>query len=289
MTDVVGRTEADTIYAIDKAADDALIGWFERNWPDVRVVSEGLHEPVDVGVPEYTVIVDTIDGTRGLMYDKRSAWALAAVAPVDGTLADVRAAAMVEIPTTRQWSSDQLSASAGGGAKCERVDVRTGEREVLSVRPSTATTLEEGWASFAKFFPPAKPLIAEFEERVWAEIYGEVPADLAVFDDQYVSTGGQIAELTLGRDRMLGDVRPLAFAQLGMESSIACHPYDICTSLVLTEAGGVVLDPWGDPLDAPLDTTSAVAWVGYANPKLAETIAPAVERAVRATFPLAQK
>ena len=36
-----GRTSADTIYAIDKVADDALFGWFEANWPDVELVSEG--------------------------------------------------------------------------------------------------------------------------------------------------------------------------------------------------------------------------------------------------------
>ena len=35
--------------------------------------------------------------------------------------------------------------------------------------------------------------------------------------------------------------------------------------MLLEEAGGVVTDPWGAPLDAPLDTTSPVAWVGYAN------------------------
>ena len=39
--------------------------------------------------------------------------------------------------------------------------------------------------------------------------------------------------------------------------------------MLLEEAGGVVTDPWGEPLDAPLDTTSPVAWVGYANPALA--------------------
>ena len=83
--------------AIDRVADDALLGWFAEHWPDVRVVSEGLDEPVVVGGnAAWTVIVDTIDGTRGLMYDKRAAWCLAAVAPPDGGLADIVAAAMTE-------------------------------------------------------------------------------------------------------------------------------------------------------------------------------------------------
>ena len=95
MTVVEGRTSADTIYAIDKVADDALVGWFEVHWPGVELVSEGLDAPVVIGAdPEWTVIVDSIDGTRGLMYDKRPAWSLAAVAPRGGSLRDVVAAAM---------------------------------------------------------------------------------------------------------------------------------------------------------------------------------------------------
>ncbi len=82
MSVIEGETAADTIYAIDRVADDTLIRWFEEHWPDVELVSEGLEEPVVVGHdPAWTVIVDPIDGTRGLMYDKRPAWCLAAAAP----------------------------------------------------------------------------------------------------------------------------------------------------------------------------------------------------------------
>src|SRR5690349_2359025 len=79
MAAVEGRTRADTIYAIDRVADDTLVHWFEVHWPDVELVSEGLDHPVTIGSdPAWTVIVDAIDGTRGLMYDKRPAWCLAA-------------------------------------------------------------------------------------------------------------------------------------------------------------------------------------------------------------------
>ena len=37
MSAVAGETVADTIYAIDRVADDALLGWFEEHWPDVTV------------------------------------------------------------------------------------------------------------------------------------------------------------------------------------------------------------------------------------------------------------
>ena len=41
MAAIEGETAADTIYAIDRVADDTLLDWFEEHWPDVEVVSEG--------------------------------------------------------------------------------------------------------------------------------------------------------------------------------------------------------------------------------------------------------
>ena len=99
-----------------------------------------------------------------------------------------------------------------------------------------------------------------------------------MFDDQYPTTGGQIYELLVGHDRMLADLRPLVFRRLGLTSPLVCHPYDICTALLLTEAGGVVETPDGRPLRVPLDTTSAVAWAGYANPALARHVRPVLRR-----------
>jgi fructose-1,6-bisphosphatase/inositol monophosphatase family enzyme len=272
MAAIEGETAADTIYAIDKVADDALLGWFELHWPDVEVVSEGLEERVVVGsTPQWTVIVDTIDGTRGLMYDKRSAWCLAAAAPRGGTLRDITAAAMTELPTVKQGATDQLSGVRDGGVIAERLDLRSGARSPLTAVPSSATDLEHGWSGLAKFFVPGKVALAEVE----AELFRRLDAR-EVFDDEYVSSGGQVHELITGRDRFVADLRPLVVPDV-----LACHPYDICTSMLLEEAGGVVTDPWGEPLDAPLDTTSPVAWVGYANPTLASKIAPVLADVLR--------
>jgi hypothetical protein len=67
--------------------------------------------------------------------------------------------------------------------------------------------------------------------------------------------------------------------------AFACHPYDVCTAMLLEEAGGVVTDPHGDPLDVPLDTTSPVAWAGYANTALAARIGPILAELVDALGP----
>ena len=271
MAVIEGETAADTIYAIDKVADDALLRWFDLHWPDVEVVSEGLDEPVVVGRnPEWTVIVDTIDGTRGFMYDKRAAWCLAGAAPHGGRLRDITVAAMTELPTVKQGAADQLSAVRGAGVVAERIDLRDGRRAAFSVRPSVATDLEHGWSGIAKFFVPGKVALAEVE----ADLFRRLGAR-DVFDDEYVSSGGQLHELITGRDRFVADLRPLV-----VPDALACHPYDLCTSMLLEEAGGVVTDPWGNPLDAPLDTTSPVAWVGYANPTLAARIGPVLAELV---------
>jgi fructose-1,6-bisphosphatase/inositol monophosphatase family enzyme len=271
MATVAGETVADTIYAIDRVADDALLHWFEEHWPDVQVVSEGLDEPAHVGSrADWTVIVDTIDGTRGLMYDKRPAWCLAAAAPPGGGLADIVAAAMTELPTAKQGAADQLSATRGGGLRAERIDLDGGGRRPLEVRPSAATDLGHSFSGVAKFFLPGKTALAALEAELFRRL-----GETQIFDDQYLSTGGQLHELITGRDRFVADLRPLV-----TDDGLACHPYDVCTSLLLEEVGGVVTDPWGDPLAVPLDNLTPVAWVGYSNAALAARIGPVLAAVV---------
>ena len=79
----------------------------------------------------------------------------------------------------------------------------------------------------------------------------------------------------LVRDRFVTDLRPLVAPE-----AHACHPYDVSSALLLEEAGGVVTDPWGEPLDTPLDTTSPIAWAGYANQALADWIGPVLAELV---------
>src|SRR5690606_19061453 len=65
------------------------------------------------------LIIDPIDGTRGLMYDKRPAWCLAGIAPNKGDatrLRDIEVAVMTELPTSKMSRSDTLWAIKGQGA-----------------------------------------------------------------------------------------------------------------------------------------------------------------------------
>jgi fructose-1,6-bisphosphatase/inositol monophosphatase family enzyme len=283
---IAAVTTADTIYGIDRISERAVLAWLEKNWPrrwPVELVMEGLERATTfprgtpVAATRWKCILDPIDGTRGLMYDKRSAWSLAALAPQRGArthLGDITVAVMTELPTSKGGWADQFSAVRGGGVHAVRTDLRTGRRQKISPRPSRARGLGQGFASFAKFFPAGKTWLAAREEALWRALGdgGEI------FDDQYLSTGGQLHELLAGRDRCTADLRPLAFAALGLRSALACHPYDICTALIAQEAGCVITAPDGRPLRAPLDTTTPVAWVGYANRALARRIGPKLHR-----------
>lgn len=309
LRDVVGRamrgrrrldriarvTAADTIYGIDQVTEPAVLAWCERHWPQrepVELVMEGLEEYGAVTFPRGTpvaatrwkLLLDPIDGTRGLMHDKRGAWSLAGLAPQRGPqtrLGDIVVAAMTELPTSKAGFVDQLSAVRGGGVRAERIDLRTGARRRFVPRPSRATTLAHGFASFAKFLPEGKAWLAGREELLWRELgHSGASGGEPVFDDQYISTGGQLYELITGHDRFIADVRPVAFAALGLANaaSLPCHAYDLAAVLVAEEAGCIVTGADGRPLRAPLDTTTPVAWVGYANRALARRIRPVLRR-----------
>ncbi|HWA28839.1 MAG TPA: inositol monophosphatase [Lacunisphaera sp.] len=292
---VAAVTADDTIYHIDRLSEHAILDWFERHWPrawPVEIVMEGLAGgtvtfPAEIPVSHTVLkcILDPIDGTRNIMHDKRSAWILAAMAPQRGArtnLRDIVVAAMTEIPTTKQWRADQLSAVRGRGVKAEAVDVISGRRSAIEFAPSRARDCRDGFAAISRFFPEGKALLAQLEEELWDELYGlGKQASPLVFDDQYICSGGQIYELIVGHDRFLADLRPLVFRKLGLTSALVCHPYDICTALIATEAGCVIEAPLGGPLKQPLDTSGQVAWVGYANPSLARHIRPVLRRLIR--------
>jgi fructose-1,6-bisphosphatase/inositol monophosphatase family enzyme len=377
LHEVSRSSSADTIYQIDTEVDPILES-FCQEWgkeTPLVLIAEGLEnergEEGPMTFPRGTreedaqirVIVDPIDGTRGIMYDKRAAWALAGVAPNKGPttrLRDIEVAVMTELPTSKMAFGDVLWAIKGQGAHGvrERLDgkpwavleppmspselrgrpigrvltkmgkvadehvvealndqkrqggmigqilkglghvnetdiqialafqkgqepnldpqvmsVITGEP--LALRPSQADTLDHGFASVSNFFPGTKVLSSELMEYLALNLIG--PADVGkatVFDDQYISTGGQFYEMIVGHDRFIADLRPAFYRLQGQVMGLCCHPYDCATMLVAEEAGVILTDVTGQPLDGPLDTTTGLSWVAYANTALRRKIEP---------------
>lgn len=297
MAEVAGEEEADTIYRIDRVSEETLVqGLAEiaRTEP-LCVVAEGLPGgtlTLPQGAREeecrWRVLVDPIDGTRGLMYQKRSAWILTGVAPNRGPetrLSDVVLAVQTEIPLLKQHLSDQLWAVRGEGVGARRYDRLADRHRPLALQPSRAPTLAHGFASVSRFFPGARDVLAAVDDELVHEVLGPPePGRAACFEDQYLCTGGQLYELMVGHDRFIADLRPLVQgvrAQRGLPRGLCCHPYDLCTVLIAQELGVEVTAPDGAPVDAPFALEADVGWVGYANVALRERVEPALQRVLQ--------
>jgi fructose-1,6-bisphosphatase/inositol monophosphatase family enzyme len=297
MASVDRDDEGDTIYAID-VVGEAIVERFADALARDRafvMVAEGLPggrrtypDGADEASAECWIVVDPIDGTRGLMYQKRSAWILTAVAPNRGpgtSLRDVELAVQTEIPLVKQHLSDQLWAMRGGGAHAQRCNRLTGERVPIRLRPSASRTIAHGYATIARFFPGARDELAAVDEAIVLGALGpSAPGKAQCFEDQYASTGGQLYELLAGHDRFIADLRPLLrpmLAARGLPPPLTCHPYDICCALIAEESGVIVTDPCGRPLDAPLNVEAHVAWAGYANAHIQAQIEPVLQEALR--------
>jgi fructose-1,6-bisphosphatase/inositol monophosphatase family enzyme len=296
----IAKEEAgDTIYAVDKISEELLVEFFTHEialHTPIVLIAEGLEPDGQHILPDGTaeeearwrIIVDPIDGTRGLMYQKRSAWILTGVAPNKGaatSLRDIELAVQTEIPLVKQHLSDQVWAGAGQGVVAQRYNRLTGENQPIRLHPSRATTIAHGFAMLARFFPGARETLAALDEEIVLAALGPVqPGKAHCFEDQYISTGGQLYELMAGHDRFVADLRPLmeqVLAARGLTLGICCHPYDLCTELIARELGVIITDESGAPLTAPLNVQADVSWVGYGNANIRAEIEPLLQLALR--------
>jgi fructose-1,6-bisphosphatase/inositol monophosphatase family enzyme len=297
MSGIAAEEAGDTIYAVDRVSEETLVDFFSREvaprTPLVLIAEgiEGGHVVLPRGTSEdaarWRVIVDPIDGTRAIMYQKRSAWVLTGVAPNRGAntrLSDIELAVQTEIPTVKQHLCDVLWAVRGEGAHAERFNRLTGARTPLTLRPSSAPTIAHGFAMIARFFPGAREELAAIDEEIVFSALGPPqPGKAHLFEDQYIATGGQLYELMAGHDRFVADIRPLMDIHLsrnGRPLGICCHPYDLATELIARELGVIVTDVHGQPLDALLAVEPDVSWVGYANDGVRAQVEPRLQHAL---------
>jgi len=291
----------DTIYQIDRDVEDIIVPLLEQHASalgGVVLIAEGIGEDAEDGLvlpaniknsnAAVRIIMDPIDGTRGIMYDKRAAFFLAGAAPNKGPntrLQDIEVAVMTELPTSRSVLSDTLWAIKGSGSHRFTLHLERNSREERHIRPSQSGTLYGGFGQIARFFPPGRDVLAGIEEAMIEDLFPDAPEGKAIlFEDQYISSGGQLYEMLVGHDRFVADIRVALFRQLkqaGRKIGHVCHPYDVCAALIGTEAGIIITDIAGNPLDAPLDTTSGVDWIGYANTRIRAQIEPALRAAIQ--------
>ena len=187
------------------------------------------------------LVVDPIDGTRPAMAGLESACVAVALAPLDDgepTMADVRLGCVVEIK-----SGDWFLAEKGAGRP----------QSTRPVALSPTTDVRRMFWGYGFRGRPARPSVEVLAELIDASSVGGGTFELGsqAFVMTRVVTGQLDAVIEVG-SRMVDDVPGMRaeFERVGSGQILNNSPYDLAAPwLCLSEAGGVVTDGWGEPLD----------------------------------------
>lgn len=268
--DVVRVEGGDEVFGVDVRAEAEVVAGLAGlwRWPGTAVV-EGHDSTLavggDVGGGPWRYICDPVDGSRVLLAGKRSAWVLLGAGREAGTLEDLEVGAAVEIPCADAARGTVAWAVRGGPVDARRDDLSDRGRSVPFVlTPREAPGVARSFVSVVRGLHRPRVPLAAWEDAVLGHL------DVPVFEDAYLCTGGQLMGLATGADAAVFDPRPLVAGSTGL----CAHPYDLAAIVVARSAGVVVEALPPGPLDVPLDTTTDVAWAGYANEHVAAALRP---------------
>ncbi len=224
------------------------------------------------------IALDPVDGTRNLMADLRSAWTVVSFAPPgDGAprIADLTAGIVSELPTSRARTFRTFAAEGLDCAVSERDAERGATLHDAPVRVDDDARADNGYFPFFRYAPDQRPALAELEARFFARIAEREGADLrTVYDDQYISSAGQLVLILSGTYRMLVDARALLAARSGAPT-VTSKPYDVGGAIVVARAAGaVVTGADGSELSFPIDAETPVHLAMYANRATWTRLAP---------------
>ena len=230
----------DVTFAVDEIAEEELQRFIDEHAPHMAFYSEdrGL---VAADNATHVLVVDPIDGTRPAMAGLESACVAVALAPLkddgDPRMADVETAAVVEIKT-----GDWFVARKGEGVQSNRA-------RGLSTNPDVTRMF---WA-YGFRGRPARATVEVLGSLIDASSVGGGTFELGsqAFAMTRLITGQLDAVVEVG-SRLIDEIPAIRteFEALGHGEVLNNSPYDLAAPwLCLTEAGGVVTDGWGNPLD----------------------------------------
>ena len=229
----------DVTFAVDELAEETLESFLTERAPRIAFYSEdrGLVSPPDA---TDVLVVDPIDGTRPAMAGLESACVAVALAPLgDGepTMADLVLGCVVEIK-----SGDWFLAERGAGI-----------RSSLEVAPSSQSDIGRMFWAYGFRGRPVRPTAEVIGDLIDASSVGGGTFELGsqAFAMTRIVTGQLDAVVEVG-SRLIEDVPGMReqFELVGRGQVLNNSPYDLAAPwLCLIEAGGVVSDGWGGPLD----------------------------------------
>jgi myo-inositol-1(or 4)-monophosphatase len=229
----------DVTFAVDAEAEAFLAEFVAERAPRMAFYSEdrGLVAEADA---THVLVVDPIDGTRPAMAGLESACVAVALAPLgDGepTMADLQVGCVVEIK-----AGDWFFAVRGEGVRSSR-----------PVALSRNADLGRMFLSYGFRGRPARAVAEVLGDLIDASSVGGGTFELGsqAFSMTRVVTGQLDAVVEVG-SRIVDDVPGMRaeFERIGRGEILNNSPYDLAAPwLCLREAGGVISDGWGEPLD----------------------------------------
>jgi myo-inositol-1(or 4)-monophosphatase len=263
----------DVTFVIDEEAESFMEQYLAEHGPEVAFYSEDRGLVQATGDPRWVLIVDPIDGTRPAMAGFEAACVSVALAELgDGepTMADVVAGCVVEIK-----SGQAFFARRGRG---------------LDPAPALSANRDLGrlFCAYGLRGRPMRAMAEVIGELIDAASVGGGTFDLgsASYDLTRIATGQLDAYVEPG-PRMVADVPGMRerFERVGGGAVLNNSPYDLAAAaLCLAEAGAVVTDAYGAPLDSrPLLGSGPqfqISCVAAANQGLHSRILAAVERGI---------
>lgn len=267
----VGQGAGDLTFGLDEATEAAVTQWFEETAQaaPLSLFTEDTgwrHRGPEGEVPDFDhggprIVIDPVDGTRNLMMDLRSAWCVVALAPPGTTIptqGEVVCGVVRELPDSRAATWRTLIATRGQGCQLEV----GGEERPLVVDDDGR--MDHGYFPFFAFHPRIRPAVTRLGAAVFERLEAEGVDTATCFDDQYISSGGQLALITLGTYRAVVEPRGFLAERLGPTQT--CKPYDVAGAILCAqEAGSIVHGLDGEPLDFPLDESTAVSFCAFHN------------------------
>jgi myo-inositol-1(or 4)-monophosphatase len=269
----------DTTFGIDEVAE-RVVADFLDGVGDIAYYTEDRGLVVN-GEPGYVLVIDPIDGTRPAAAGLESCCVSVAAAPfsVDdagrSTLGDVFLGMVTEIKNDAVYTGVR-----GSGAWIER--------DGMPVKPVLSDKTELNRLFWTAGFRgrPAEPLVTVISELIDLTSVDGGCFDLgsATFCITRVLTGEMDAYVDVGQ-RMAQDVATVRemFLEVGHGALLNNYPYDLAAAvLIASEAGAVVTDAYGRPLDGypliPAGGGGQLSSMVAANPVLHSLLMDQVER-----------
>lgn len=230
----------DVTFSVDEVAEAELAGFVGDHAPRMAFYSEDRGLVAPSGDETHVLVVDPIDGTRPAMAGLESACVAVALAPLDDgepTMRDIEVGCVMEIK-----AGDWFLAQRGQGVNATR-----------PVRLSQNTQIDSMFWGYGFRGRPARATAELLATLIDASSVGGGTFELGsqAFVMTRVVTGQLDAVVEVG-SRMIDDVPGMEeqFRSVGRGAILNNSPYDLAAPwLCLTEAGGIVTDGWGRPLD----------------------------------------